>query len=177
MLFEPTSVPKSAKLLKALEGIQEKPVIYITPNGDEALAMSKLLPHSDSTKLPELNKIPLDILQAASKLISAVDKVILKMGPKGVVLLQRESQKVDWRWIQPAQVLDHVESVTGAGDSMVGSLITGLSRMESLPNASQMEALVKASMQASALSIASPRAVSESLSPAIFSQIPWLTMK
>ena len=173
ILCEPTSVPKAVTMIRTIVSCVDKPRIYITPDESELMVMAKEI-HIDKCQVPSINDISPDILNASAKLLTVVDKAIIKLGSKGVLLGQHIDKKPNWAHLKPFKVHDQVVSVTGAGDSLVGSLLSGLSRSPTSLTHQQFEDLVKACIKAAELSILCDRAVSNQLDSSIFSEIPWL---
>ncbi|KAJ3381076.1 hypothetical protein HDU84_005388, partial [Entophlyctis sp. JEL0112] len=157
-VFEPTSVPKAAKIFEVMNlGITlqmlRETVKFITPNDLELSEIySKALKYGYidgevSWKLPADMKVSSEVALAALSLSMIFDTIIVKLGSDGVFAISKcfysasyyESLKIrGYRvavWNE--KLLIHfpsyktegpVVSVTGAGDSMVGVMLTGLSR-------------------------------------------------
>ena len=176
LIFEPTSVPKSCKIFDAIKDFENRYDIIVTPNYDETIEMAKRVVGSSSSELSEYlaselcKDIPKKLLVSAGKLLTLFDKAVIKLGPKGVLLGQKDGRRVAWHYFKPQEAPQKIISVTGAGDSMVGSLISALCRVESSDILGVANA-VKSSMKASMLSIQSPRAVSQLLTHEIFKSI------
>jgi sugar/nucleoside kinase (ribokinase family) len=113
-----------------------------------------------------------DIRRIASIMAAHFDKVIFKMGRSGVLLSQKcaETQSVRWDHLEPSVVKSSAVSVTGAGDSLVGAICSGVAlHPETVPkDLVRFASIVKSSMTASELSLDTSRAVSELLGPDIF---------
>jgi pseudouridine-5'-phosphate glycosidase/pseudouridine kinase len=176
ILCEPTSVPKAVIMIRTILSCVDKPRIYITPDESELMVMAKEI-SIEKWKAPSLKEINPEILNAAAKLLTVVDKAIIKLGSKGVLLGQNIDNTPIWSHLKPFKVHEQVVSVTGAGDSLVGSLISGLSSSPSPLTHDQFEELVKACIKAAELSILCDRAVSDQLDSSIFAEIPWLNKK
>ena len=160
-------------MTKAILSCAKKPKIYITPDQSELMAMAYEI-RIDSVEMPRINNLPVDILRASAKLLTIVDKAIIKLGSEGVLLGQNVQSQQIWSHLRPHKVYDKVVSVTGAGDSLVGSLLSALSISQKSTNPQEFEAIIKACMKASELSILSTRSVSDRLNSSIFSDIPWI---
>ncbi|KAI9204804.1 Indigoidine synthase A like protein-domain-containing protein [Polychytrium aggregatum] len=205
VLFEPTSIPKSTKVLELSIGGVE----YATPNLGEVLAMGEFLSRRPGTslaaplKLKQLARSGMEILKAHPKLLPAIlnvtrhiPKLAIKMGAGGVVVAVRDthqssepstqskivassthelevhvgSERVQVVHIPVTKRLTKCVSVTGAGDSMVGTLITHLHRHPGGGVDVLLEGC-RAGMAASLLSLQSTHAISEMLSPSVFSAV------
>ena len=171
LIFEPTSVPKACKIFKAIDALENLPWMVTTPNYDECMDMAKSIKKIPTAEMPDslaLENIPQELLFSAHKLLSVFDIAVIKLGSRGVLLGQKmESSAVSWNHHQPEEVAKKVISVTGAGDSMVGSLATALCN-KARPTSEELSQIVKACMTASLLSIQSPLAVSDALTSDIF---------
>jgi fructose-1-phosphate kinase PfkB-like protein len=173
VVCEPTSVPKSLSIIRAILSCTKKPKIYITPDESELLVMANEI-SVDKLDVPLLKDLTVEILNASAKLLTVVDKAIIKLGSKGVLLGQHIDGKHAWTHLKPHKVYDQVVSVTGAGDSLVGALLSGLSRSPNPLDHTQFEDIIRACMKAAELSILTDRAVSEHLNSSIFSEISWI---
>jgi pseudouridine-5'-phosphate glycosidase/pseudouridine kinase len=173
ILCEPTSVPKAVTMIQTIVSCTDKPRIYITPDESELMVMAKEI-FIEKWQVPSLKEIRPEILNAAAKLLTVVDKAIIKLGSKGVLLGQNIDNTPIWTHLKPFKVHERVISVTGAGDSLVGSLISGLSKSPTSLTHNQFEDLVRACIKAAELSILCDRAVSDQLDSSIFAEIPWL---
>ena len=129
----------------------------------------------DNVEIPPIHSLPVDILRAAAKLLTIADKAIIKLGPEGVLLGQTLQNQTIWSHLKPHRVYAKVTSVTGAGDSLVGFLLSALSISQKKPTPQEFEAIIKACMKASESSLLSTRAVSDQLNSSIFSEIPWIS--
>ena len=210
-IYEPTSVAKSIKIMNHVNELRQKSKnlrMVITPNRDELFAMTKELDLNLQTSSSLLfdslfdQGIDESITTAIYKSSHVFEIIILKLGPKGVIVSHQipidskipsefshqvcypidSTKKVVVTLLKPKTVYDNVVSVTGAGDSLVGSFISGLglglSKSQNLlSDPHRMLELVNASMEASILSLQSEKAVNPVLSSRIFSDLPWLSMK
>lgn len=166
-------MPKAVPMIRTIISSVDKPKIYITPDESELIVMANEI-SIEKLEIPHLKDLSHDILTAASKLLTVVDKAIIKLSSKGVLLGQSSDKKAIWTHLKPFKVHDNIVSVTGAGDSLVGALLSGLSRSPTSLTHQQFEELVKACMKAAELSILCNRAVSDRLDSSIFSEIPWM---
>lgn len=173
IVCEPTSVPKSVPMIQTIISSAKNPKIYITPDESELMVMANEI-SADKFDIPSIKDISPEILSASAKLLTVVDKAIIKLGSKGVLLGQNIDKKPIWTHLKPFKEQDKVVSVTGAGDSLVGALVSGLSRSPNSLTHEQFKDLVKACMKAAELSILCNRAVSDRLDSSIFSEIPWM---
>ncbi|KAJ3316507.1 hypothetical protein HDU76_001745 [Blyttiomyces sp. JEL0837] len=173
-LFEPTSVPKSLAVFRALKcyggGLSvealSRAVRLITPNHDEVVEMSleaKRLGIGRASVDYELGLgETVKIFESAWTLSSLFETQLIKLGPDGVLLVTpRDSY---WRQIQdaevtvvqdkafvhwrPKRVLHTYVSATGAGDTMVGTILAKLGpQMQPLQSQSQSQTQVQAQQQ------------------------------
>ena len=113
------------------------------------------------------------------------DRVVLKIGEKGVLLGsvskdhqgttqsgtahygKKVRQGLCWEISHVQSPPVEVLSVTGAGDTLVGTLMTGLHQDRGFRDHHQLVRLVQMAVQAARLTLQSPLAVSELLSPEI----------
>ncbi|KAJ3157569.1 hypothetical protein HDU86_003221 [Geranomyces michiganensis] len=166
VLFEPTSEPKAVSFFTlAPAPLLAASLRYTTPNTGEltaifAAARSNNRDHDDLFSL-----IPtLTILE--------------KRGALGVRIL-RDGEPV--RALEPEVVREHCVSVTGAGDSLVGAVVTGLAgwharrsmaaerrKDDEVPSMDEMEGFAKAGMRAAGAALMSEKAVCESVGPWVF---------
>lgn len=182
LIFEPTSAPKATKLVNVIKRLSKRPPLYITPDLAEAKVIAAAIQSDTKMQRREWDEsmVPPSITKSEIRHIAAViascfDKVIFKMGRNGVLLSQKcaETRFVHWDHLTPSVVKSSVVSVTGAGDSLVGALCSGVTLdPDSFPkDLSKFARMVKSSMTASELSLDTSRAVSELLGPDIFKKL------
>jgi sugar/nucleoside kinase (ribokinase family) len=111
---------------------------------------------------------------SALSLLQLFDNVIVKMGSKGCLLAtSRKTDRIVWKVshisaLNIANVVDVTGLIIiltpGAGDSMVGVIIAGLSKCHPIDHTNLLH-LVKAGMKAAAYTLQSPLAVSDKITP------------
>ncbi|KAJ3125774.1 hypothetical protein HK098_008234 [Nowakowskiella sp. JEL0407] len=183
-IFEPTSVMKSVKIFQNAPKVDLVPT-FITPNILELGEMLRFVYKNYNSdrllmvKIPESDFIPkgknvalvqllnlnprLDVLDEVSKLITYFPNIILKMGKLGVVVACRDGESMKFKRLEPERILDDVESVNGAGDSLVGTFTTLLSQFDGTPSFEEVCNMVRVSMKAAELSLMSKDNVSKEL--------------
>ncbi|KAJ3183475.1 hypothetical protein HDU87_006794 [Geranomyces variabilis] len=161
VLFEPTSEPKAVSFFTlAPPELLAASLRYTTPNTGELTAIFATI----RTRTDDLfSQIPtLTILE--------------KRGALGVRIL-RDGEPV--RALEPEVVRDQCVSVTGAGDSLVGAVVTGLAKWygsrtpgkgqeEEVPSMDEMERFGRAGMRAAGAALMTEKAVCESVGPWVF---------
>ncbi|KAH6580245.1 hypothetical protein BSLG_000352 [Batrachochytrium salamandrivorans] len=174
LCFEPTSIIKSRKLFNLSPDLFTQ-VQVVTPNRDELFSMSdaldKVISSNESFKdfqAPQNSDL---ITKSITNLLRAFKMVVVKCGADGVVIGRRIRQNkssdlpYEILYLKPTRQLNEVVSVTGAGDSMVGTIISGLSSLP-LPlnledvKSSEIVRIVRAGMKAAEFSLQSKDAVS-----------------
>ncbi|KAK5664773.1 hypothetical protein QVD99_008318 [Batrachochytrium dendrobatidis] len=180
--FEPTSVVKSRKLFDLPANLISQ-VQIVTPNDDELVAMSNALDKVSDVdgvfKVVELAPDSDSIAKYIGNLLKAFELVIVKRGPQGVMIGKRVQSTSTGKYscemacLEVKGPVNHIISVTGAGDSMVGTILTGLA---SLPypldlqgtTMSELSRIVRFGMKAAELSLQSKESVSDSIKPDLF---------
>ncbi|KAJ3208888.1 hypothetical protein HDU67_006490 [Dinochytrium kinnereticum] len=160
-----------------------KAVQLVTPNFDEVIAMGQALQNRNIGVRHEIDDIkPMivnppkicgeypDLLDAAISLSVLFKYNIVKLGKDGVLLVEKmEDNVLSLTHINPDCVLINCESVTGAGDTLVGTLISYLSNVlhsgAGRVTSDDIHRGVIRGMKAAFETIMSPRAVSPKLSP------------
>ncbi|KAI8918582.1 Indigoidine synthase A like protein-domain-containing protein [Powellomyces hirtus] len=150
VLFEPTSEIKAHNLFEVDAKVIGASVRYATPNEGELLVMAKRA-------------------QTLDNLLTIIPNIIEKRGPQGVIVHQRGTQKS----IPPNETLIDCVSVTGAGDSMVGTLLTALAAHHIAtplknPSAEQLATFARSGMRAASASLMTDHAVCQNLGPWVF---------
>ncbi|KAL2912230.1 hypothetical protein HK105_208298 [Polyrhizophydium stewartii] len=191
LCFEPTSVIKSRRVFELTDS-ELAAIQIITPNADELVAMSEAL---DRRGVPGGIEAPSAMYSTVQKhawnLLRAFPLVILKLGRDGVFVARRtpidslaalaspdavRHRGYVWTFdhLEPTKRLENAVSVTGAGDSLVGVLIAGLSplfarasNLDGITNAS-IARIVRSGMRAAELSLGSQDAISSDITPNIF---------
>lgn len=164
VIFEPTSIAKS---LRIFESGQHQNVSVVTPDKHEAEHMANFLVQKPFL---QKRKVEFDQYPEASEermvriLLSCFDMVVVKLGPSGVIFgkLERNGD-ISVILVAPEKV-DVVISVTGAGDTLAGAIIACFTAIRN-PDVTEFENTLKIAMKAAALTVASPRSVSEKLLP------------
>ena len=101
-------------------------------------------------------------LQKSEKVLAEIPIIFVKMGPKGVLVVNREGSSIEAVHVKPERPLTQVVSVTGAGDTLTGSLIAGLAKHRHLTT-SDLVRLVRLAMKNAEKTLMSPKAVAENL--------------
>jgi pseudouridine-5'-phosphate glycosidase/pseudouridine kinase len=170
LLFEPTSVFKSMKVYQ-LNPELLKAVKYITPDAFEAKKMRDfyyslgLKSQLQNHEIHYINGLESES-ESMLTLLNVFDHVILKCGWRGVLVGSSDGiQGIpvgNKRWsithLEPNNA-DDVVSVTGAGDTLVGVLVAGISKREAVTH-KELVQIVKKGMNAAELTIQSSLAVS-----------------
>lgn len=136
LLFEPTSVAKSDRLVHALLGTPYR-AAFATPNTLELAHMAQMLRDRGVRGMPiEVTRTLLDVLpqgaqaqvRDASVLSHLVDVQLIKMGPSGVLVVLRKGDETQVAYA-PAHVLEPSKLVntTGAGDTFTGAILAAIS--------------------------------------------------
>ncbi|KAJ3042935.1 hypothetical protein HDV00_006242 [Rhizophlyctis rosea] len=108
-IFEPTSVPKSTKILQLSDRCQ-RAIKYITPDRQELFALGGGIPTMVSSEREEE--------KVSRKLLEKFENVFLKRGSEGVLAVGRNGdvEEIVVEKHRPGKVLSECVSVTGAGD-------------------------------------------------------------
>ncbi|KAK9761409.1 hypothetical protein K7432_013716 [Basidiobolus ranarum] len=189
-LFEPTSVPKSLKLLINPRTLECRSVKYITPNNYELQAMSSKLAN---TRRTDLNVSLIDafskeftfkkmestsLIKDSLTLLPWIDHLLIKLGGDGVLLARRIQSEYANTSITAEQHFEYdgglygfkhfhgipnvpVVNVTGAGDSFVGAFTSGLL----VHGHNQLEKTLNLGQLVATLTLQSHQAVSEKVTP------------
>ncbi|TPX66679.1 pseudouridylate synthase [Spizellomyces sp. 'palustris'] len=184
VLFEPTSEIKAFRLFNLDHNLLKASIKYATPNEGELSAMAwgyqsakdqcNGLPkqEDDAARLHRGRGLMLgqDNLQSNITVVGKViPTIIVKRGREGVLIARDGSISVT---LGPTQIYNDCISVTGAGDSMVGTLVTGLSRYYSLksgePTVEDLRRFAIAGMRAAEMSLMTDRAVAKDLGEWVF---------
>lgn len=144
VLLEPTSAVKIRKVFKESPIDLLRQITYITPNKSELLEIAKVLYNrlysKDGNKFDDENEY-LSIEDSIALVSDFIPNTILKRGPLGIVAIGRRSvdlysdsetnpiSRPEAVEIKPNETILEAVSVTGAGDSLVGTLITVLSTL------------------------------------------------
>lgn len=151
--FEPTSLEKANRAVRA--GILGPAVSYISPNAEELLVLAG----QDPGLLPALesSEHAADCLDAALTVIAdyGVKHTLVSLGEHGILHRAVGSSVEHY----PAYPVTEMVNTNGAGDTFVGvcaaALSTGL----------DLRASITAGLRAASMSIATPSAVADTLSP------------
>ncbi|KAJ3227965.1 hypothetical protein HK099_007834 [Clydaea vesicula] len=183
VLFEPTSVPKSVKIVNAysdLKAHKKNKIFLCTPNIFELKEMANAVKKASSGDSFD-NMTVLDVVDdnKFSGFVSNDAKIlilqlILKCGSHGVILFERiektenlaKGNSVRVKHYKPRKVLTECVSVNGAGDTMVGVILTGISNFLNVGEKIDFDRLIQSGMDASTLTLLSQLAVSEKLNRA-----------
>ncbi|KAI7869978.1 Ribokinase-like protein [Spinellus fusiger] len=170
VFFEPTSVPKSVRLLENPETLACGAVQFISPNQYELEAMvdtaKRTLPPMTLDIWQKIDgpRVAQQMLPLATYLSHSIPNVITKLGEDGCLYVQNKASHV--AYFPPETVLpEQIKSVTGAGDCFVGTLLANL--MHSRPHPVPWSALIQQSQKSSVLTLQSALAVSQSISDAL----------
>ncbi|KAJ1875540.1 hypothetical protein LPJ55_000533 [Coemansia sp. RSA 990] len=186
VVFEPTSVPKSTKILAALGLIkEERPdvgslVHILTPNVLElkklaqlALELGLVADKSESRTVKCSTTLNQDIAESMLTLHPLFPVIIVKLGKEGAAVVSSSAENtVDIRHIEPHKPRA-IKNTNGAGDSMVGALLAQLYKHQSLLTANghfalasrDIDTMVNRAQRAAIKSVESSLAVSRHLSP------------
>nr|CAG8595089.1 9616_t:CDS:10 [Entrophospora candida] len=194
--FEPTSISKSIKILqnpaKFKSLIFTNTLKYISPNIHEIKKMYRKL---DIEFLRDV-ELEEDVLFNSMKFLSYIPNIIIKLGKSGVLSLQYlrsdnniEDEKLirsiddfgieilikdlDYsiriKHFKPKFIPhDKIINVTGAGDSFVGALISGLTTFKELSKDNQYNSwdkLINLGQKIALLSLQSDKSVSDEITP------------
>ncbi|KAJ3396657.1 hypothetical protein HDU92_002283 [Lobulomyces angularis] len=195
VLFEPTSVPKSVKIVNAysdLKAHKKNKIFLCTPNIFELKEMANAVKKASSGDSFD-NMTVLDVvddnkfleadfgkttfeevLYNGKILLNIFENLILKCGSHGVILFERiektenlaKGNSVRVKHYKPRKVLTECVSVNGAGDTMVGVILTGISNFLNVGKKIDFDRLIQSGMDASTLTLLSQLAVSEKLNRA-----------
>lgn len=173
LLFEPTSVAKSDRLVYALLDTPNR-ATFSTPNTLELAHMAQTLRgrgvHGKPIQAPQMlmHVLPLGaqaLVDDASVLSHLVDVQLIKMGPLGVLVVRRCGVQTQVAYA-PAHVLEASKSVntTGAGDTFTGAVVAALCEMhtEAVPSMDQLFSLVDRGQAAAVCTLYSNEAVAPS---------------
>ena len=175
VLFEPTSVAKSVRLVEALlpHGLQ---VRFATPNVYELAVMAERIPVSGAAPpVPRslLDSIPRaaaqKIVQDAQTLSVLVHTQLIKLGSYGVLLAHRTSDALALYHIPPIPLdPSKPHNSTGAGDTFTGAILAGISaRSHNQPKSEwsrdELLSLIDAGQQAAVHTLYSAQAVAAAL--------------
>lgn len=120
MIFEPTDI---ATACKPFTTTKWKSINYITPNLAELKAISCYL--NFPTAFSPANQIE-DAAFLAQLLARDINNVLVTMGPEGILIAHRENDaKISLRHY-PAQRLDNIVNVSGAGDCFASGYIAAV---------------------------------------------------
>ncbi|KAI7851841.1 Ribokinase-like protein [Circinella umbellata] len=182
VFFEPTSVPKSLKIFEQpFTGITSGAIKFISPNQYELEAMSETARKTLTTDTISRNtlsdeaytlsiKAPAQVermLPHALHLSHMIPNVITKLGEDGCFYTGRSptTNEPFIYYFEPEEV-DHVVSVTGAGDCFVGTLVANLRKHLAYiqpDNAMLWKQIISRAQQAAVLTLQSDLAVSPNI--------------
>lgn len=186
LLFEPTS---SAKCFKVFEMRNPSAVKIVTPNSLELKKLAKYIKESDTSfkrevtwkdgsfcfilggsgsKLILLTSFNREFIAYLLTLLSVFDHVVVKVGSMGVLYGSRLNGSACNITHISASKVETIVSVTGAGDSLVGTLVAGISKYKGDLDHETMVKIIRAGVRAATLTLESPLAVSEKISPDLF---------
>ncbi|KAJ2399194.1 hypothetical protein GGF41_008183 [Coemansia sp. RSA 2531] len=196
VVFEPTSVPKCASVLGALSRIDRSGttssvnglVQVITPNALELQEMAKIaLELALVESAPPVSlvseiagdhcELSIDTVRAALTLFPLFPIQIIKLGEKGVAVVSpvlHDKSRPMFRHIGPLKPGVIVNS-NGAGDSLVGAMLALLHSRQVTESSTghvnlspeEIDDMVLRAQRASILSLESPLAISDKLSPRV----------
>ncbi|KAJ2059889.1 hypothetical protein GGI17_004091 [Coemansia sp. S146] len=196
VVFEPTSVPKCASVLFALSSISRSGaassinglVQIVTPNALELQEMAKAAleltlvesvpPASLVSEIADDHyQLSVDTVRAALTLFPLFPIQVIKLGEKGVAVvspLLRDQRRPVFRHIGPLKPGLIVNS-NGAGDSLVGAMLALLHSKQATASSAghvdlspeEIDDMVLRAQRASVLSLESPLAISDKLTPRV----------
>jgi pseudouridine-5'-phosphate glycosidase/sugar/nucleoside kinase (ribokinase family) len=138
VLWEPTSVPKAFELAK--QDLFMSCLSYATPNRGELLAMSgRDVGFNPTTLNDPMSPAELEMLKELSTTILERMKrtrahLIVTLGANGVLLASREQNKYSCRHFLAKKDVA-VRNATGAGDSLTGAFVHGITRGKTVSEA------------------------------------------
>ena len=156
--FEPTSVPKAAKVSKSDHFMSA--LSYAFPNLDELFAMASAGGGGGALKF--INDGNDDSIKAAARVVlkrcnPTESHLVITMGAKGVLLASRyELKAIKFQFFEASSI--EVGNCTGAGDTLAGTFV------HSLLNGCSKEDAVKLGMEKALLSL---KCVDKAISPSI----------
>ncbi|CAO3623225.1 unnamed protein product [Cunninghamella echinulata] len=144
--FEPTSIPKSLRIFESKDIILSGSIKYTSPNQYELEAMVDTLQRQKFNTLPFDTTLSISSLSIQKKIPPIINKVfpeaiylsnyiphiITKLGEDGCLYVgtcsKNENKKITHYF--PPEIInpDTIKSVTGAGDSFVGTLLANLQK-------------------------------------------------
>ncbi|RUP43731.1 hypothetical protein BC936DRAFT_136804 [Jimgerdemannia flammicorona] len=182
--FEPTSVPKSLKLFMYSEVILAGSVRYASPNEYELEAMSieaaKQL--SSDRNVPEMDRdlVNWDELPSyihrfvphAFHLVNYIPNLFVKLGEQGSLLVRKPAETISapkYQYFKPEPLeTKNILSVTGAGDSFVGTVLANLhTHRPSMSDDAVLNRIVCNAQRAAILTLKSDKAVSPNIEPSL----------
>ncbi|KAI9247829.1 Ribokinase-like protein [Sporodiniella umbellata] len=159
VFFEPTSVPKSLKIFEQ----ENTTVDYISPNQFELEALCERI-HSDPilfkkkrpirqlSALIDAPRLAQSVLPQALDLSNHVPNVFTKLGEEGCLFVSPSTIQYF-----PPEKANNIQSVTGAGDCFVGTLVANLQK-HSVDT--HLSAIIQRSQLSAIRTLQSPLAVS-----------------
>lgn len=183
VVYEPTSVPKSAAVLNALSFIRRSEtranvnglVAMITPNqmelarlAEQALELGLVESRPLPTTVEEIHErqhvLDAELIRDALTLDGLFPVQVIKMGSRGVAVASTAQQRPLIRHIRPLKPSLVINS-NGAGDSLVGALLACLQLQGMDMSPASLDSMVERSQRASILSLESSLSVSDKLTP------------
>jgi len=181
--FEPTSVLKSLKLFEHPNTIFAGSVRYASPNEYELEAMSNEAGKQFSTgrdvnetynrSSVNWNELPLythRFIPHAFHLANYIPNLFVKFGEYGSLLVRKSAERTSepkYRYLKPKAIqVGEIVSVTGAGDSFVGTLLASLHVHHSFVEDDDIMCRIICNAQrAAVLTLKSDKAVSSEIKP------------
>jgi sugar/nucleoside kinase (ribokinase family) len=171
VIFEPTSVAKSSRIFQHPGILSTKGIQYVTPNVYELNEMATYMTGKETISVPDneavkkLLSLGLDqVVTNASQLATLVPHVLVKLGPHGVVYFGTSNNDVQVVYY-PVEEMADISNVTGAGDSFVGALLSGLV----IYGSRSLDKVVRIGQRAAVMTLGSEDAVSNRISKQLWS--------
>lgn len=172
VLYEPTAVQKACRVVTA--GVHSL-VKYATPNLAELVAIYKGIVHSGKIDIEDVHDLTREeklsrCLQHIPAVVNHIPNLYIKLGCDGVVVAQKDASTRKGYSVWHYQAAsDHllpvnVVSVSGAGDSFVGTLASSI--IKRCPT----DIAIKSGLRAAYMSLLSEAAISENISTDLLNQ-------
>ncbi|CAO3645341.1 unnamed protein product [Cunninghamella blakesleeana] len=177
--FEPTSIPKSLRIFESKEIILTKSINYTSPNQyeleamvdklkqkfdkihDVSLPISSLSSSSSTTTTKKVPSIVEKVFPEAIYLSNYIPHIITKLGEYGCLYINNNNNKLTTHYFSP-EIINHdtIKSVTGAGDSFVGTLLANLQKDPFIEHLDQWKKIIQNGQKSAIRTLQSELAVS-----------------
>ncbi len=134
----------------------------ITQLFNDSMSEFKFIQNAEDSSIPEH---VVNYIEKAQRLLLVMSSVLVKLGRNGALYLERTRVEASGRHVyynlmyqRPSKILEHVVSVTGAGDTLVGSVVSGMLASE---NSKITRQILETSMQNASRSLMSPNAIAD----------------